>query len=1590
MCLVRAFLRLLLLMMFVAATCLGGVASAQQAPQEGAKAERKKRTPPGVQPPGTQDGAGQQAQQAKQPQQPPPKPTQPEEVVFNVFQPAPSDVRRPLMRASKAISEGRHADAAYELGVLLATESLDDAEAQDYFLIESDTEQPLGRTRLKAEAEQILASLPAQGRQAYELQFGAQAQAMLDEALTEGDMDRLAEVVRKFFHTRAGYEASMLAGRFELARGRPMAAALFLQRLAETSHAAPAFEPELSFLLATCWMYANQPAKAKAILVSLKRHVPDGRLQLGNQQVSLFTDEDEALTWLDELLGSRRTLLAPALTEWLLFRGNAQRNGRSQGSMPLINYRWRVPTCIDRADEKIVERLTKQYRDEGRAAPPALQPLSVGDTILMRTPRKLLGVDFNSGKRVWVWPPWEEDRPERIFSSSNRSFQLATGTREHEMHQRIWDDAAHGQISSDGESVFLLHELGYTSVGNFSPNRVFIAPGGVARRYPGAPRPYNELVSLSLARQGAAQWIVGGESGEDEPKLAGAFFLGAPLPLQGKLYALAEFNGEIRLVVLDARSGRLDWQQQLAHVDMHTIERDSGRRLAAATPSYEGGVLLCPTCAGALVAVDISTRSLLWGYQYYKVPKQPAHRGFGFIRFQPRPSMPVGSRWSDSTVTVADGRVLLTVRAVLTASPSEGDELHCLDLLTGERVWEPQKRGDRVFLACIHDGTAVFVGNRQVSALRLDNGQPAWSSSIDLVDPPSGRGVYSLDHYFLPTAGSELLKIDISRGEIVSRCSTAIVLGNLICYRDEIISQGPDFLATFYQTEPLKRRVEQALSDDPDDAEALARFGELLLQEGRRDEAITTLRKAHSSAPGDDMTRTLLVSTLMETLRDDFTAHEAYANEIARLLDRPGQRSEYLRLMASGRQKQGEILRAFDAYLDLSRLKDEMMTSGGAAQLEVERVDQNLVVRMDRWLQARIGELLAAASASEREQMDRTIREELDRALGGGTSELRRFLRHFGAHPWAKQVRMKLAAGLIHSGELLEAEMMLTRLVRSDDDAVRAVAVAEMARLLELEGRYQEAVAYYRQLAGEWGDAIVHDGKTGEQLADEAMASQALKEALDLLEPWPHGKGEVTESADSSNRYPAYRRVYTSRIRQQSGPSTAGMSVSYDQHRKAVVVRDGRGAPMTNVGLGALRLSTQDYSLTYARVNGHVLLVSLGVEIVAIDLLQATRSPTEAILWRRALVPPPPGTTAYQTQAQVLPLKHPWGGERRVYADAQKQLLGVTGPLCDIGAYYTKLRELVCVDPISGDTVWAREDLPQGSDLFGDDEMIFVVPRASTEAFVFSALDGREMGQRELEPLDNRWSTFGRNVLAWEQEDPGSPLVLRLYDAWSGEDIWREELPLNTKATLVDHDEVAVLQPDGRFVLRTLKDDRVRIETTLEAEPALASVHVLRSADQYIVLTNRHVKVEPNTPAAGIRTISSGSATPLVAGYAHAFDRETGEASWPSPVAIERYGFSVDQPSETPVLVFARHVTPKPEENRRQLHTSVLILDRRDGRVLFAKDDIPAQTYNFEVVADRPKQMVSITLPNKTITIKLTDEPIPTETPTEQETDPAA
>lgn len=1534
---------------------------------------------------------------------------------LNVFQPAPSDVRRPLMYAEKAIQESRYSDAALRLGQLLMNESPDDPEAQDYFLVGvEESETALVTQRLKAKAQQMIADLPLQGRQAYELQFGAQARALLDEALIQEDDLKLGDVIRRFFHTRAGYEASLLAGRSELAQGRPLAAALHLQRLADVPAAVAAFDPELSLLLATCWWYARAPEQAQAVLLGLKSRLPRASLRLGGRDTAVFTDDSRALAWLEELVGSAGGLAVPEAGQWVMYRGNSQRNARSRGSLPMTNFRWLVPTTIDREDEKVVERMARQYRDEGRAAIPALQPLAAGNVVVMRTPGKLLGVDFASGKRIWVWPPWEDDSDDsaELYQGDMKRFRMAVlGDRAQELQQRIWDDALYGQISSDGRSVFVLDELGFAPSLSNPARQMIIAQGGIAFRHPGAPQSSNQLVSLSLARQGAAQWIVGGESGEDEPKLAGVFFLGPPLPLQDRLYAIAEFNGEIRLVVLESKTGRLQWQQQLAHADNRTIQVDAGRRLSGATPSYDGGVLVCPTSAGAVVGVDATTRSLLWGFQYVKRPEANQQQFFGFAPLNVAPLKPAGSRWADATITLADGRVLVTA--------VESDQLYCLDVRTGRPAWPAQERDDRLYVACVHEGQAVFAGVNRVSAVRLSDGQPAWPSPVALSQAPSGRGFYSDHFYFLPTLGAELLKIDLAKGEIVQRTDTALVLGNLVCFRDEILSQGPDCLSVFWQSEPLRRHVEKTLAEKPDDVAALAKFGELLLQEGKRPQAIETFRKARQLSPDDETVRLLLSNAILTSLREDFAASVALALEAERLIDRPSQQSEYLRIMAGGWQRQGAFKKAFDAYLELAKLRSDLQHSGGAAEMELERVDRNWNIRADLWLQARFGELLRTAGGAELAAMDQTIQQAFDLALAGGdVSALRKAERLFGMHAGAEEVRLRLARQLVKSGELLEAELLLSRLEESGNAAARAAAVAALADLMVLTRQNDVALRYYRTLADGYGDTVCRDGKTGRQLYEEAAATAGIREAIERSQPWPAGKVEVSDSQDRVSQNVSFRRVFACAERQRTGPCPTGLAVFYDQTRNAILIQDGSGSVILNVSLGSHKLAASDFSPAHFRVRGHLLLVSMGMEVLAIDMLRAVGAigrPAEAVLWRHDLVRPNIAGNMYQTQLQVQPLLHPWGRNRLVFVNLQKELAGATGPLLDSAAYFIEGRALICADPLTGDTLWSRDGLPAGSDLFGDGEWIFVVPPGGDAALVFHSLDGAQAESRPSEPLANRWATWGRHVLAWKPKAAGDKpaeqtpddaaetaklsqlaLDLWLYDALTGDEIWREQLPAGTRGSLVDGDEVALLQPDGRLIVRSLRRAEPVFEARLSPEANLRSVHVLGSQDQYLVATNRVDQIPANHPPIQIRSITTGGEVPLVTGQLYAFDRRTGQPSWPAPVAIDRFGLPMDQPSETPVLLLLRQFTPAAAQGPRREQTSILCLDRRDGKPLLDKPDIPSQTNAFELVADRRKQSVTIGLPAKTFVIKLSDSaasavpdapspaPAPVEKPPEQ------
>ncbi len=182
--------------------------------------------------------------------------------------------------------------------------------------------------------------------------------------------------------------------------------------------------------------------------------------------------------------------------------------------------------------------------------------------------------------------------------------------------------AEEGGEGDDGDGAF---------AGLMSHHHSYTHRGGPAEQ------PYVSLFRYDTSgRYAHLKWMVGSETGLDEPKLAGAFFLGAPLPLAGQLFVLAELNAEIRLVALDGQTGKQVWSQPLAHVDSISLMNNQRRRLAGASPSYADGILICPTSAGAIVGVELASRSLLccWHRLPPSLRRWLARAGAAALRFR--------------------------------------------------------------------------------------------------------------------------------------------------------------------------------------------------------------------------------------------------------------------------------------------------------------------------------------------------------------------------------------------------------------------------------------------------------------------------------------------------------------------------------------------------------------------------------------------------------------------------------------------------------------------------------------------------------------------------------------------------------------------------------------------------------------------------------------------------------------------------------------------------------------------------------------------------------------------------------------------
>lgn len=1429
---------------------------------------------------------------------------------------------RQLDRARRLIADERWSDAATLLDEMLAGD-------RDFFFRPQHGEATW--RSIKTEAARLVGSLPAAGQAAYDLQFRARADRLLQNAVAAGDAAGIVAVARRWFHTPAGRRATLVAALEALDADQPLAAAAWLERLATGGGAE--FEPTLSVMRAVAWWRAGDRRVALAVLDEARRRGGTA-LRVGGREVSLALPQEHLAAWLASAAGAGPDAADRRDAEWWLARGDAARNARVEASRPLLVPRYRVPLTRHPEEARLLEKRRRASADRDAPLIPAGSPLAIDGTLVLHSPLGLLAVDFVTGKRVWMRGAAALDAGAAQDADVPTEGE-AGGT---DGLQRVFSDATSGVVSSNGRLVYAIESLGRERRGTG------VGRGGAALEVPGG----NVLAAYDIAARGAPAWRR--PTAEAAAAEGAVCHLGAPLAIGDQLFVLVEERGEVRLDVLGASDGTLRWSQPLAELDEEQqADRPEtlARRSAGLSPAFADGVLVCPTGAGTVIAVDLATRTLLWAYNYATSSGdtdagRPGQRGpLGMMRRVIVNGVPVGEAgseptgWRDACPVVASGRVLLT--------PIEADTLHCLDLRTGALRWTAP-RGDAMYVAGIVDGRAIVVGSHTVEGLALDSGASVWPKPLAFGPAAvSGRGVLSPRRLFLPLDTPEVIEIDLDTGGIVGRSPArgGVIPGNLVAYRGEIVSQGVDFLDVFHQVAPLEERIETAARARADDPWVRLWRGQLELDAGRITEGLTAIAAARRADPAR-VPADLVADALLFGMRRDFAAAAPLWRTLAEVAG-PLPRSKALQCIAIDNQlATGACADAWSAYRALLELPPAVPSDDDWLIEDVSA--PGLVVSEPRWLQGRLRDLVAKAQPALRQEIDATLAAAVERVRESAPADhdpieaWSGLATRFATHPAGVAARRMLL-------ESIEARLASS----SARDAGRLLAVRRDLLLLA-------------------------EQRAGDGAAPPGTALRSASEG-----PWPLGRVGVQRSGRRRDEDAMrFSRTIPIPLDARSRSVVPGLQVGCDIQAQALIVSDGFGRrigepipfdPGRNGGLNPL----------FQPLNAEA--IALGPLLLVRSGGGAAAGGAFAAFDVRGVAGPPPERLWLVSDGAAHPAELPgfgihvgrggWKLKRNGNAPLGMRVAEPEPPagspagsqadrgmlLVAAGAALVRDHALELRDPASGVVAWRRGRLPAVGELIGDDEFLCVCPRDGRQATVVATADGRLIRTCTVPAHDLRLASAGRRIIAIAPTGAGAgtttgTVTLECLDPARDERIGLGEFSGSARATQAGPDLLAILEPEGTLTVVDIERGAVRFRTTLPEMPAgLEHLQVLAWQDRLLVMAGRR-----ETPQEQAQFEKLGHVSPLpqmvpgddasgqvFTGSIWAVSRSSGEPLWSVPATLVRHCLQRHQPAELPVLVFARHLHSRRDGNAVRL--GMLLLDKRTGHAVYADDRMPMQPH---------------------------------------------
>ncbi len=1460
------------------------------------------------------------------------------------FLEVPRSLQQALREAEEAVEGGRYSDAVLRLGEIASGDysdtSVDDLQGQDFFL-PIDGSIPAGRpisSSFLKRVRALLGDLPGEALDTYELQYGPTARKALDEAAGDRDWLKVSEVRRRFFHTRAGYDASVVLAQRSMLLGHPLEATLYLADLLASDRAMDYLGDEIVVMHAAACAAAGQPLPVAGV---------QDRFQRGSIQVEIlgqsiqFATWDEVLEWANERFTSavgNEKVGATIAEVWekqsetfAMFGGDVSRNRANGGQLPLTNERWRLSTTASPLQERTLRQDVEDLRTSGKLPPPSWVPLRVGDQLLMRTTERLVGIDHRTGKRVWTYP-WQLGLDSLEEEPSDLEGMLQGPQQPPLLSQRVWNDLPYGQITSDGEQVYLLDQLGQLE--SVTMNAMLNMRG--VRRLQNRS---NTLVALELETEGKLRWRIGAD--EDSPStLSDAFFLGPPLPIDGRLFVMAEIAGDICLCCLDSRSGQELWRQQLVTVESGGVQSDPIRRVAGAMPTYHEGVLICPTGAGAVVAIDLVDRTLRWGATVERNAEMyRSINGTG----RALETVKLMQRWHNG-VAVAEGTAVLI-------TPVESDRLYGLDLLTGEKLFPEKNRVQMMYLAGIRNGTFLVVGTHQIRAFSVESGDMVWASSRDLVtvgQQISGLGVFGKYDYFLPTTTNEIIQVSLTDGTVRQRRETQYPLGNLISAGGQLVSQGPTSLAVAFGQSTLEPEVERRLTEDPDDFEAIVRKSEILIQKGDLSSALDYLQRARQMRPGDDEVRMLSVSALLGRLRSGASGADNLVEVLESLIDRPRQRVQLIGLQTRAAIDAKNYQGAVESLMELSALvaSDSLLDSSDLALDD----DPTLQCSLDSWIAARAAEVYAAAGPSELEAIDALIESKCQLIRSGSDHLLRSTLMHFGSFRGVGPLRRELADRMLDREDAVGLERLAWG---SDLPGDQALAQLTLSRLQILATAYalgrmprdeqrvlQEMERRLKSEANEpldsWGDSLAG---IDDRLDELSTALQEITWPDEVSLTWDARTTRIIRSLSQTQRFSDMQRLAGEQMIgwRLYGEGSSPLSLMSPQGMRLRIAVDGDVSEAEKTAV----------------VSGGVMVVVTRSELIAVNLLALFSGVGDPVLWQRPVSGE--GGAPMVRRSSVTPF------DDKVirYAVDNSMTTAVIpefslGPILGDRLIILQGGDLVALDLVTAETLWRNAAAPANGAVVTDGKQIAVVSDSTGTVAFFDPVDGQQL-ETQVWSGGQLWSSLGTHVLSYQPMENVDQFKIQLFNPFSGEVVLEHEAMKANRSGGEEALDSSYGRVEGGRYLNLLSNQgdafiwdlvlgKEVCNLKLEPFPSLAGLNVMQLGQRMVWLPR--AKTIPPTDPTEPQIQTSDGRYHVAVDRIHAMNLEDGNLLWERKFD-STWGCTVMQPADSPLLILARSPFAFSTINgTRRKDMDVMAIHARDGKTAELTEGRPVLSGN--------------------------------------------